>query len=498
MSTPPNCLALITHKVTVTDRAHGVPHQALESELLGHSIAVNVEQVACKSTTFSYPFRPARSCCDQCAAFPQCAFLQPILDSRELGIAEDADLVVAPGSGNASQDIMRCLRWKKILEAQPCESSSPEHSAAGLAAGSPHFLSYHDIGDFAWDSTQIAAMSSSRDPKRKNDDRDDKPVSPPPIKRKVQSTTTKDAVSSFFKPTSQKPPEPITWSERSVNEDTPTSLIVGKYIPPGTPAASSDAPPAAPKKKIAAFDLDWTLVKSASGKRFVYEAGDWKWWNPNVPKLLKKLYHEEGFIVVIISNQGAITLHPDRKAPSALRNRLESWKGKVASILRTLDIPTTIYTATAFDNYRKPRTGIGFADNIGIPLFTPEEYFLNEKPREYARSFEPSEYVNAATVNGEPVPPLFVKSNEQEIVLFVGSPASGKSTFYTTHLSPHYTRINQDLLKTRDKCLKTARTALEAGKSVAVDNTNADEATRAYWVKLAKEMGVGIRHRAQD
>lgn len=64
-----------------------------------------------------------------------------------------------------------------------------------------------------------------------------------------------DAVSSFFKPTSQKPPEPITWSERSVNEDTPTSLIVGKYVPPGTPAASSDAPPAAPKKKIAAFDL---------------------------------------------------------------------------------------------------------------------------------------------------------------------------------------------------------------------------------------------------
>ncbi|KFY58368.1 hypothetical protein V496_06177 [Pseudogymnoascus sp. VKM F-4515 (FW-2607)] len=133
--------------------------------------------------------------------------------------------------------------------------------------------------------------SSGRDPKRKNDDRDDKPISPPPIKRKVQSKTTKDAVSSFFKPTSQKPPEPITWSERAVNEDTPTTLVVGKYVPPGT---SNDAPPTAPRKKIAAFDLDWTLVKSISGKKFVFDAGDWKWWHPNVPLLLRKLYHEEG------------------------------------------------------------------------------------------------------------------------------------------------------------------------------------------------------------
>lgn len=64
------------------------------------------------------------------------------------------------------------------------------------------------------------------------------------------------------------------------------------------------------------------------------------------------------FIVVLISNQGAIQLHPDRKAPTAHRGRLESWQGKAASILRTLDIPTTVYAATAFDNYRKPRTGM--------------------------------------------------------------------------------------------------------------------------------------------
>lgn len=64
------------------------------------------------------------------------------------------------------------------------------------------------------------------------------------------------------------------------------------------------------------------------------------------------------FIVVIISNQGAIQLHPDRKAPSAHRGRLQSWQGKAATILRDLNIPTTLYAATASDNYRKPRTGM--------------------------------------------------------------------------------------------------------------------------------------------
>ncbi|OBT46568.1 hypothetical protein VE00_01861 [Pseudogymnoascus sp. WSF 3629] len=380
--------------------------------------------------------------------------------------------------------------------------------------------------------------SSSRDPKRKNDDRDEKPISPPPVKRKVQSTTTKDAVSSFFKPTSQKPPEPLTWSERSVNEDTPTSLIVGKYVPQGTSTAPNDSAPAAPKKtRIAAFDLDWTLVKSVSGNKFVYDAGDWKWWHPNVPVLLKRLHQEQEFNIVIISNQGAIPLHPERKAPTAVRGRLDAWKGKIASILRQLDIPVTLYAATKFDNFRKPRTGMwdeiledfdltpetvhmgesfvvgdaagriavpgfdkdfsasdrGFADNIGILFLTPEEYFLDEAPREYTRSFEPENYINNAPANDDTEEPPFVPSSELEIVLFVGSPGSGKSTFYHTHLPPPYVRINQDLLKTRDKCLKAARARLEEGVSVVIDNTNPDEATRKYWVDLAREVGVGIR-----
>lgn len=37
---------------------------------------------------------------------------------------------------------------------------------------------------------------------------------------------------------------------------------------------------------------------------------------------------------------------------------LQAWQGKAASILKELNIPTTLYAATAFDNLRKPRTGM--------------------------------------------------------------------------------------------------------------------------------------------
>ena len=44
---------------------------------------------------------------------------------------------------------------------------------------------------------------------------------------------------------------------------------------------------------------------------------------------------------------------------------------------------------------------------------------------------------------------LYSKRNDQDIVLFCGSPGAGKSTFYWTHLQPlKYERINQDILKT--------------------------------------------------
>ncbi|KAL9604981.1 MAG: hypothetical protein Q9219_000169 [cf. Caloplaca sp. 3 TL-2023] len=91
-------------------------------------------------------------------------------------------------------------------------------------------------------------------------------------------------------------------------------------------------------------------------------------------------------------------------------------------------------------------------------------------------------------------PLVIEKKNIVDIILLCGSPGSGKSTYYRKHLQPlGYERVNQDTLKTRDKCLKVATTCLIEGTAVAVDNTNADQETRAVWVQLAQKFQVPIR-----
>lgn len=47
------------------------------------------------------------------------------------------------------------------------------------------------------------------------------------------------------------------------------------------------------------------------------------------------------------------------------------------------------------------------------------------------------------------VDPVITKTDVLEIVLLVGSPGAGKSSFYWKHLQPlGYGRVNQDILKT--------------------------------------------------
>ncbi|MCJ1258884.1 hypothetical protein MMC24_006718 [Lignoscripta atroalba] len=372
-------------------------------------------------------------------------------------------------------------------------------------------------------------------------------LSPPPTKRKYESTTTKKAIASFFTPVSKKEPEKIAW--RIVNN----SLLAGKYDPGAGPSQSSE--PASKRTKIAAFDFDSTLIQTSSGNVFGKNAADWRWWHVSVPGVLHKLY-ADGYLVVILSNQGGISLRNDPKTVKSDQKRLSEFKAKVTSVFSQLDMPLAIYAATTRDNYRKPRMGMweevldeydfdvgdgpdlahsvfvgdaggrpkrnglkedhsssdrDFAANVGIDFKTPEEYFLNEATRPFTRTFEPSTYLNATTTSTSveanvpssdpssystpPFPAIRIKKkNSLDIVLLVGSPAAGKSSFYWRNLKPlGYERINQDTLKTRDRCLKIASEYLSSNKAVVIDNTNADPETRLVWIQLAQKFGIPIR-----
>jgi bifunctional polynucleotide phosphatase/kinase len=55
------------------------------------------------------------------------------------------------------------------------------------------------------------------------------------------------------------------------------------------------------------------------------------------------------------------------------------------------------------------------------------------------------------------------------MVIFVGPPGGGKSSFFDRFLGPRgYVRINQDTLRTREKCLTEAAVVIESGQSLAI------------------------------
>ncbi|KAI0967993.1 DNA kinase/phosphatase Pnk1 [Xylaria arbuscula] len=389
----------------------------------------------------------------------------------------------------------------------------------------------------------------------------DKPISPPPVKRKAQSAISKGAVASFFMPTSQKPKDRnrTVWAERGASSS-PATLLVGRFEPEAAEEKEKkeEQQERIKRRKIAAFDLDSTLIVTASGKKFGNDPADWKWWDPVVPARLRRLYLEGGYRVVILSNQAGLTLHPDpnSKAPKNVgKAKVSNFKQKCSAVLSQLNIPTTVYAATARDGYRKPRTGMwkelcadydipedevdlensvfvgdaggrtacvvssggggatakdfscsdrNFAHNVGVEYKTPEEFFLDEPPREFLREFDVAMYPytskekngdeNEGKEQDDGGEVLFEKTNERDVVLFCGPPGAGKSTFYWKYLKPlGYERVNQDTLKSRAKCFKAATEFLEDGCSIVIDNTNPDSEGRKEWIELARKHGVPIR-----
>ena len=77
------------------------------------------------------------------------------------------------------------------------------------------------------------------------------------------------------------------------------------------------------------------------------------------------------------------------------------------------------------------------------------------------------------------------------IVIMIGIPASGKSTFCKKYL-PDLIRINLDTLKTRNKENKMLESCLTEKLSFVVDNTNPTKNDRARYIPLAKAAGYRV------
>ncbi|GAB0095715.1 Polynucleotide kinase 3 phosphatase [Sergentomyia squamirostris] len=278
--------------------------------------------------------------------------------------------------------------------------------------------------------------------------------------------------------------------------------------------------------KVAAYDLDGTIIKTKSGNVFPKNLDDWQLAYAEVPGKLKK-YHADGYKVVFFTNQAAI---------STKRLQIEDFRGKVQRIIAKLNIPVQVFISTGKGIYRKPMVGMWrtleeqfndsvkidmtksffvgdaagrpqsqstkkdhssadrlMALNLNLPFFTPEEHFLGKRISSWIRpEFDPKAPATPKSL----LEPSGAKlcGDKQEMIVMVGSPGSGKSSFVRNNYSGQkYEVVSRDRLGTWQKCASAAATALQNGKSVIVDNTNPDMESRRRYLEVAKKAKCSCR-----
>ena len=79
-----------------------------------------------------------------------------------------------------------------------------------------------------------------------------------------------------------------------------------------------------------------------------------------------------------------------------------------------------------------------------------------------------------------------------ELILLIGIPGAGKSTFYRERFFDTHVRINLDMLKTRHREMLLVRACLAAKQPFVVDNTNVSAAERARYIAPARQAGFGV------
>ncbi|VVC40863.1 Hypothetical protein CINCED_3A022676 [Cinara cedri] len=285
--------------------------------------------------------------------------------------------------------------------------------------------------------------------------------------------------------------------------------------------------------KIAAFDLDGTLIVTKSGKTFPCDNDDWKINFKEVISTVIKL-SLEGYKIVIFTNQKAIGCNSSNAMP---------FRKKVENIIGMFNTPIQVFVSIHDDIYRKPAPGMWnalasefngdklinlnesfycgdgagrparvsnsgkqikkdhsicdrlFAMNVGINFFTPEEFFLKAPTEEFKLPVFNPKNVMSNIKDIDSKSKLFKAF--KEMIIMVGCPGSGKSHFVSNKLACHGSIkiISRDVLGSAQKCINEAKKYLETSTSlsVVIDNTNPDKLSRKRFIDIAKSLKIPCR-----
>jgi DNA 3'-phosphatase len=117
----------------------------------------------------------------------------------------------------------------------------------------------------------------------------------------------------------------------------------------------ADAPDPPARAKVAAFDLDGTLVNvknTGAGRSYPLNEEDWVLFNDRVPATVRR-YHLQGYEIVIISNQGGV----QKKLAGRMAQMV---KARSAAVAVSLGVPCRVLLCPSRDPcpFRKPETGM--------------------------------------------------------------------------------------------------------------------------------------------
>ena len=265
-----------------------------------------------------------------------------------------------------------------------------------------------------------------------------------------------------------------------------------------------------PSKKVASFDLDGTLIKTKSKKRFPIDKDDYIYAFDNVDSKLNKLI-VSGYKIVIFTNQ----------------NGIQRGKTKLANIIYKIEklFPYADYFISDKDDlYRKPMPGmyqqfielngnptdvfyvgdaagrigdhssadVNFAYNSAIKFKTQNQYFENNK-----EDIKPI----CIPLPNKPNTISDVKEfNNSVVVIMQGYPGCGKTEFIKKYVKHNkikdYLHLSNDEY-TKSKLMKAYKKGLQDEILIFIDNLNATQKNREEFIKLLPEhysaVGINIK-----
>ena len=302
---------------------------------------------------------------------------------------------------------------------------------------------------------------------------------------------------------------------------------------------------------VLGMDLDFTIIKPIKGKIFPVDKYDWQFIADLTS--IQKHINPGGYKFVIFTNQaGLISKKTGNMDIDDFKSR---WENDIYPKLKTDFQISSVYLIAALydDFFRKPTTGmwdfmethlngdiqvnrkesiyIGdmagrkgdhsysdlmFAVNLGVSFKIPEEFYsgiahitttakLTKNMMNDPKIFNPIKYLaeldkttrknlmeNNKKVSSQ-ITKILSDLETLYLIIYVGSPASGKSSFLKnyldikdTNLADNFIYMSQDKFPgTPAKFIKTISQNITIGKQhIIIDNTNGTRKTREKLIKL--------------